>query len=67
MKIILNNRDETIDRDDLTIAELIELKNFTFKLLVTKINDQLIRKNDRSTAKINDGDKVTILHMISGG
>jgi len=67
MKITLNNRTETIERDTMTFEELIEYKNFTFKLLVTKLNDKLIKKDERKITFINDGDKVVILHMISGG
>ena len=67
MKITLNNRTETIDRDTMTFEELIEYKNFTFKLLVTKLNDKLIKKDERKITFINDGDKVVVLHMISGG
>lgn len=67
MKITLNNREEIVERDSLTIEELIEYKNYTFKLLVTKINDQLVKKDDRKTTFIKDGDKVVVLHMISGG
>lgn len=67
MRISLNNRPETIDRETLTIAELIEYKSFKFKLLVTKINGELVRKDDRTTASVKDGDRVVVLHMISGG
>ena len=67
MKITLNNRTEIIDRDTITIEELIEYKNFTFKLLVTKLNDKLIKKDERKTTPVKEGDKVVVLHMISGG
>ncbi len=67
MKIKLNNREEVFDQDQLSIDELIQEKNFTFKLLVTKINGKLVKKDERSTAIIKDGDDVAILHMISGG
>jgi sulfur carrier protein len=67
MQIILNGRQEEIDRDSLTLSELIELKSFSFRLLVTKINGRLIKKEERNSALINDGDHVAIIHMISGG
>jgi sulfur carrier protein len=67
MKITLNNRTEVIDCDSMTIQELIEHKNYTFKLLVTKINDQLVKNDERKTATITDGDNVVVLHMVSGG
>ncbi|MFO8129215.1 MAG: sulfur carrier protein ThiS [Bacteroidales bacterium] len=67
MKIILNNREEIIDRDRMTVSELLEYKNFTFKLLVTKINGRLVKKEERDKAQIHDGDHVTVLHLVSGG
>jgi len=67
MEILLNNRKEIIDQDEIKLDELIKLKNFTFKLLVTKVNGVLIKKDVRSDAIIRQGDEVHILHMISGG
>ena len=67
MNITLNNRTEEIDARELTVQELIDRKNFTFKLLVTKINGNLVRKEDRDQAVIRDGDKVDVIHLISGG
>ncbi|MDA3907436.1 MAG: sulfur carrier protein ThiS [Bacteroidales bacterium] len=67
MKITLNNRIENFDSESLSIAEIIIQKNFTFKLLVTKINGELVKKDKRETAMVKDGDNVLILHLISGG
>ncbi|MCK9269297.1 MAG: sulfur carrier protein ThiS [Bacteroidales bacterium] len=67
MNIILNNRPESFDEQRLTFEELIKKKNFTFRLLVTKLNGKLVRKEHRHTTEIKDGDNVTVLHLISGG
>ncbi len=67
MKITLNNREEHFDVDAMSVSDLIIEKNFTFKLLVTKINDKLVKKEERDKTMIKDGDKVTVLHMVSGG
>lgn len=67
MKIILNNREEHFDTDNLTISELLKLKKFTFKMIIVKINNKLIKKENYETAVINNKDNVTVLHMISGG
>lgn len=67
MKIILNNRQEEFDKDSMTIRELLDEKNFTFKMLVIKINNKLVRKDNYDTALVSDGDDVTVLHLISGG
>ncbi len=67
MRITLNNRPETFDEESLTFEELISKKNYTFKLLVTKLNGKLIKKEERATTKIKDADNVLVLHLISGG
>ncbi|MCB2219382.1 MAG: sulfur carrier protein ThiS [Bacteroidetes bacterium] len=67
MRIILNNRQEEFDQSTLSVSELIKVKEFSFRLLVTKINGKLIRKDERETAIIQDGDKVDVIHLISGG
>jgi len=68
MNIVLNNRPEEISGyTEITVQELILLKNFTFHMLVTKVNDKLIKKANRSDTIIKEGDKVVVLHLISGG
>ena len=67
MEIILNNRFENIDADYLTVSDLISLKNFSFKLLVVKVNGILVKKQHYGIQEIVEGDNVAIIHMISGG
>ena len=67
MKIILNNNHEEFDRESLTVSELLAVKNFTFKMLVIKINGNLVSKEAYDITMVNDGDEVHVLHLISGG
>lgn len=67
MKILLNNRPEEFERSSMTIRELLDEKKFTFKMLVVKINNRLVRKEDYNTARFKEGDKVNVIHLISGG
>lgn len=68
MKITLNNKTEQFDnKDQLTISELLKLKNFTFKMIIVRINNKGIPKELYDEAVIHDGDEVLILHLISGG
>ncbi|HOW26262.1 MAG TPA: sulfur carrier protein ThiS [Bacteroidales bacterium] len=67
MRIILNNTEEEIIANTLTINELLRYKNFTFRLLVIKINGKLIRKEEYDTAVVRDGDNVVVMHLVSGG
>lgn len=67
MDIILNNRNESFEADQLTINELLAVKNFTFKMLVVKVNGELVRRRDFDSAVVKDGDDVMVLHLITGG
>jgi len=67
MEITLNNNKEIVPDEDMTVADLIRFKNFTFRLLVTKVNGKLVKKEERDQVFIREGDDVTVLHLISGG
>lgn len=67
MKIVLNNREDIINAEKITLSDLIKIKNFTFRLLVTKVNGKLVKRDERDTVFIKNGDNVAVLHMISGG
>ncbi len=68
MKITLNNRNEEFSgKEQMTVRELLDIKNFTFKFLVVKINGNVVKPEDYEEAVIIDGDKVNVIHLISGG
>lgn len=67
MNITLNNRPESFEESSMTFEELIKKKNFTFKMLVTKLNGKVVKKDQRAEETINDGDDVMVLHLVSGG
>lgn len=67
MEITLNNTKEIILEENISVADLIRIRNFTFRMLVTKVNGQLVRKEDREKVFIKAGDDVMVMHLISGG
>lgn len=67
MKIILNNRHEEFPDELLTVQELLERKKFTFKMLIIRINGNIVKKNQYNDTVIHDSDDVMVLHLISGG
>ena len=68
MKIILNNKNEVFSgHSEMTVDQLLKLKNFTFPMIIIKINGMLIRKENYPETLIREGDNVTALHLISGG
>jgi sulfur carrier protein len=67
MHIDLNNSPDQLPGESLTIRDILRIKNFTFPNLVVKINGKLIRKPEYDSAMVQEGDKVEIIHLISGG
>lgn len=69
MEIKLNHKKEKIntEKSSITIEELLSIKNFTFELLVVKINGELIKKEQYSNATISEGDNVQVIHVFGGG
>ncbi len=67
MIITLNNRKEIFAHDTLTISEIMELKSFVFKMLVVKLNGNLILRELYDTTFVKEGDRLEIIHLVSGG
>ncbi|MDO5114455.1 MAG: sulfur carrier protein ThiS [Synergistaceae bacterium] len=54
-------------REGLTVQQLLDEKNFTFKMLAVWIGDNVVDKSRYSEAIIPDGAEVQVIHNISGG
>ncbi len=67
MKITLNHTEETLEKENISISDLMAYKNFTFKMLVVKVNGEFIPKTKYKETTVSDGDDVIILHLMSGG
>jgi sulfur carrier protein len=67
MKIILNNRDEEVDKETVSVTEFLILKKFSFKMRIVKINGIFIPKDEYDNTLIKDGDNVQMLYLMSGG
>ncbi len=67
MKILLNDREESFDRETLTVSEMLKLKKFSFRMRIIKINGVLISGEDYDSVGIHEGDVVNMLYLMSGG
>jgi thiamine biosynthesis protein ThiS len=67
MKILLNNRLEEFSKEPLSIDEMLELKKFSFKMRIIKLNGVLIPKEKYASTFIHEGDNVNMLYLMSGG
>jgi thiamine biosynthesis protein ThiS len=67
MKITLNNEPMTIDGDSVTVEKLLEMKRYTFRLRIVKVNGRIIDRDSYGQELINDGDTVHVIYLMSGG
>jgi thiamine biosynthesis protein ThiS len=69
MKILTVNDNSLNWEKNMTINVNVILKkmNYTFKMLVVKVNGKLIKKTEYSTIIIPVAADVKIIHLISGG
>lgn len=67
MKILLNNREEEFDKVSITVSEMLQLKKFSFKMRIVKINGTFIPRENYDIAMIRNGDNVQMIYLMSGG
>ncbi len=67
MEIMLNNEPVTITGDSIPVEKLLELKKYTFRLRIVKINGRIIDRDSYDREMINDGDTVQVIYLMSGG
>ncbi len=67
MKIILNNTEEEFAVDKMTVTEMLNLKKFTFRMRIIKINGTLIPRENYDSAIIREGDIIQMIYLMSGG
>lgn len=51
----------------LSVAEMLDLKKFTFRMRIVKINDVLVPREKYNSTFIEEGDNVQMLYLMSGG
>jgi sulfur carrier protein len=67
VRITLNNIDEEFDGTVISISEFLEMKKFSFKMRIIRINGEFIPRENYDRTMIKDGDKVQMLYLMSGG
>ena len=67
MDITLNNEPLSIDAGSITVERLLELKKYTFRLRIVKINGRIIDRDSYEREMIHDGDTVQVIYLMSGG
>ncbi|MBN2460937.1 MAG: sulfur carrier protein ThiS [Candidatus Cloacimonetes bacterium] len=66
-KLIRVNDEPLPWEEKLNINRILELKNYTFKMLVIKVNGKLVKKDQYDKFFIPPGADIKVIHLISGG
>ena len=51
----------------MTIDKILKIMNYTFKMIVVKVNDELVKKESFNTKAVPENAEVQIIHLIAGG
>ncbi len=51
----------------MTVQDLLDALKFSFRMIVVKIDGQVVLRKDFKTTEVPDGAEVQAIHLISGG
>jgi thiamine biosynthesis protein ThiS len=58
----------TVDwQEGMSVRDAMKLMNYTFPMLVIKLNGTLVSKSDYDSTTIPAGAELMVVHLISGG
>lgn len=66
MNIIVNGEKKNIETE-LNLRELLEKLDLPNERIAVELNKQVVRKKDWDATRINDADKIEIIHFVGGG
>lgn len=54
-------------KEGLVVRDALTMMNYTFKMLVIKLNGELVKKDDYDSTLIPENADLKVIHLISGG
>lgn len=61
------NGKKLVWEEGMTVRRVLQLMNYTFPLIIVRVNGELIDNQDWDTALIPQGANVQALHQMAGG
>ena len=53
--------------ENMTITRILKIMNYTFRMLVVKVDGRLIKKNEYESTIVSPDADVKVIHLMSGG
>ena len=66
MQVLINGETRKIE-SELNLRQLLEKLELPTTRIAIELNKDVIRKKDWETIKINNADKIEIIHFVGGG
>lgn len=66
-RFITVNGDKIPYEDHMTVARVLQVMNYIFRMLIVRVNGELVQKKDYATTVVPEGANVEVIHLISGG
>ncbi len=66
MNIVVNGEEKEIT-EELNLEELLNRLELPKERIAIEVNKDVVRKKDWADIKINDADKIEIIHFVGGG
>ncbi|MEJ5351145.1 MAG: sulfur carrier protein ThiS [Melioribacteraceae bacterium] len=68
MELTINGQSENIEKDSLTIIELLKIKNVEMPEMVSvELNGEIVDRNDYDKITLKDKDTIEFLYFMGGG
>ena len=66
MKVVINGETKEI-AENFNLIELLKHFSLPDERIAVELNKEVVRKKDWENIKINDADKIEIIHFVGGG
>jgi len=67
MKVTVNLEIEDFPETELSVSEIMKREKYTFPHIITRLNGQVIERENRDSTQVVNGDDLEFYHLISGG
>ena len=66
VKILINGEPAEIEQS-LSVAQLLELRQFTQKHLAVELNGEVVPRAQHAETLVHDGDQLEVVSLVGGG
>ncbi|MEW5815969.1 MAG: sulfur carrier protein ThiS [Spirochaetota bacterium] len=68
MKLYINGKEENIERENLSVVELLTLKEVKMPDMVSvQLNGNILKRNNFNSTYVKENDRVEFLYFMGGG